>query len=130
MRGPTIQSVPPARDDEITIAAAARRLGLSQHTVEALIGRGEMAGEVTVPTDRPRQRRRIRLRRTALDEYLDRVKPGELRHLYPEWSWERIWLLTMTSGRRWLHRRPRPGRRTDPSVLGRRARLDWADSPE
>ena len=61
------------------------------HTVEALIERGELAGEIIVPTDRPRQRRRIRISKTAVDDYLERarVKPGELRHLYPEWSWER-----------------------------------------
>lgn len=83
--------MPPASDDEITVAAAAKWLGLSQHTVEVFIERGELAGEVIVPTDRPRQRRRIRIRRSAIDEYLERarVKPGELRHLYPALSWER-----------------------------------------
>lgn len=78
--------MPRASEEVITVSAAAKRLGLSQHTVEALIERGELVGEIIVPTDRPRQRRRILIRRTAIDNYLERVriKPGELRHLYPE----------------------------------------------
>lgn len=65
--------------------------GVTLHTVYALIDRGELEAEVTVPTDRPKRRRSVRLRRSAADDYIERarVKPGELRHLHPEWSWER-----------------------------------------
>jgi excisionase family DNA binding protein len=80
----------PAADDEITVAAAGKLLGLSQHALEALIERGELEAEVTLPT-RTRGHRRIRIRRSAVDDFLERarVKPGELAHLYPACSAER-----------------------------------------
>ena len=37
-------------DDWITVPAAAQRLGLQVHTVYALIDKGELAGEVTMPS--------------------------------------------------------------------------------
>ena len=89
---PTIPPVPePAKDDWILAPRAAELLGVALHTVYALIDKGELGAEVTRPTDRPRQRRSIRLRRQDVDDYIERarVKPGELRHLHPEWSWER-----------------------------------------
>lgn len=80
----------PAADDDITVAAAGKLLGLSQHALEALIERGELEADVTMPTRR-RGHRRIRIQRSAVDDFLDRarVKPGELAHLYPAWSGER-----------------------------------------
>ncbi len=77
-------------DDEITVAAAARLLGLSQHAVEALIDRRELDAVVTLPT-RTRGHRRIRIRRSAVDQFVERarVKPGDLRHLHPGWTWAR-----------------------------------------
>lgn len=82
--------MPAANDVEITVAAAAKLLGLSQHSVEALVDRGELRAEVTLPT-RTRGHRRIRIHRSAIDAFLERARitPGELRHLYPEWAWER-----------------------------------------
>lgn len=87
---PSYDPAVPAADDEITVAAAGKLLGLSQHALEALIERGELEAEVTMPT-RTRGHRRIRIRRSAVDDFLNRarVKPGELAHLYPAWSAER-----------------------------------------
>jgi excisionase family DNA binding protein len=78
-------------DDWIIAPRAAELLGVTLHTVYALIERGELEAEVTVPTDRPKRRRSTRLRRAAVDDYIERarVKPGELRHLHPNWTWER-----------------------------------------
>lgn len=78
-------------DDWITVPAVAKLLGIRPHTVYALIDRGELGAEVTVPTDRPKRRRSIRIRRQGVDAYLERarVKPGELRHLHPTWEWDR-----------------------------------------
>ena len=47
--GSTIALVPEPADDWITVPEAARLLGLEPHTVYALIDRGELAGEVTLP---------------------------------------------------------------------------------
>ena len=73
--------------DWLTAPQAARLLGV-QH---ALIDRGELAAEVTRPGDRPKRRRRIRIRPQDVDDYLERArgKPGELRHLHENWTWER-----------------------------------------
>ena len=86
-----IAAVPkPAADGWITVPAAAKLLGLQLHTVYALIDRGELAGEVTVLLG-PKRRRSVRLRRQDVDDLIERarVKPGELRHLYPNGTWER-----------------------------------------
>ena len=57
----------------------------------ALIERGELHAEVIYPNARPRQRRSFHLTRRAVDDFIERarVKPGELRHLHPNWTWER-----------------------------------------
>ena len=72
-----------AGDDWIIAPRAAELLGVTLHTVYALIDRGELEAEVTVPPG-PRRRRSVRLRRTWVDEYIERarVKPGELTHLF------------------------------------------------
>lgn len=77
--------VPDAAHEWITVSQAARLLGLRPHTVYGLIDRGELRAEVTVPTDRPKRRRQVRLQPWAVDEYLDRarLKPGECSHLFP-----------------------------------------------
>ena len=87
---PTISAVASGDDDWITVPAAAKLLGLQLHTVYALIDRSELAAEVTSPPG-PKRRRSVRLRRQAVDDFIERarVKPGELRHLHPNWSWER-----------------------------------------
>lgn len=70
-------------DDWITVAVAAKLLGLSQHAVEALIARGEMEAEIIMPT-RTRGHRRIRIPRSAVEQFVKRaqLKPGSLRHLW------------------------------------------------
>jgi len=80
-----------AGDDWIGVPTTAGLLGLRPHTVYALIDSDELHAEVTVPTDRPKRRRTIRIRRNEVDAYLERarVKPGELRHLHPNWAWDR-----------------------------------------
>lgn len=90
LKSPPYDPVVPAADEEITVAAAGRLLGLSQHALEALIERGELKAEVTMPT-RTRGHRRIRIQRSSVDDFLERarVKPGELAHLYPAWSDEK-----------------------------------------
>jgi excisionase family DNA binding protein len=72
-------------DDWIMAPEAARVLGVQLHTVHHMIDRGELAAEVSHPTDRPRPRRRIRIRRQEVYDCIERsrVKPGDLRHLYP-----------------------------------------------
>lgn len=76
--------VPEAADQWITAPQAARRLGLALHTVYDLIDKGELEAEVVIPTDRPRRRRTVRLRRSAIDAFLDsaRIRPGEIRQLH------------------------------------------------
>ena len=68
----------------ITVPRVAELLGLQQNTVYALIDAGELRAEVELPAG-PKRRRRVLVARSAVDEYLDRarVRPGELRHLYP-----------------------------------------------
>lgn len=75
-----------AGDDWIMAPEAARLLGVQLRTVHHMIGRGELAAEVTYPTARPRTRRRIRIRRQEVSECIERsrVKPGALRHLHPQ----------------------------------------------
>ena len=71
---------------------AAKLLGLQLHTLHALIDRGELSADVIPPGNKSTGRRRsIRIQREAVDDFLERarVKPGELRHLHPNWSWER-----------------------------------------
>ena len=77
--------------DWLSAPEAATLLGLQLHTLHALIDRGELVAKVTRPDDRPTRRRRIRIRRQAVDDFIERarVKPGELRHLHPNWTWER-----------------------------------------
>ncbi len=72
----------PRRPDEwITTPIAARMLGVQVRTIEHLIDRGDLPAE----THRIRHRRKIRLRRSDVEAYIERarVKPGQLRHLYP-----------------------------------------------
>ena len=75
-----------AGDDWIMAPEAARLLGVQLHTVHHMIGRGELAAEVTYPTNRPRTRRRIRIRRQEVNACIERsrVKPGDLSHLHPQ----------------------------------------------
>ena len=75
----------PVGEDWITTPVAARLLGVQLNTVRALIAKGELPAHVIVPDRRPRQRHLIRLRRSEVEAYIERarVKPGELRHLYP-----------------------------------------------
>ncbi len=75
-----------AKADEpewITVPRAADLLGVQQRTVYYLVYRGDLEAEVTVPVG-PKRRRRVRLRRSAVDDYVRRARitPGELRHLY------------------------------------------------
>lgn len=90
---PTIRSVPklPPGPGWITAPQAAKLLGLQLNSVYHLINRGELAAEVVLADDLPKRRRSIRVRRQAVDDYLERarVKPGELRHLHSNWSWAR-----------------------------------------
>ncbi|MDQ6948560.1 MAG: DUF3024 domain-containing protein [Actinomycetota bacterium] len=76
-----------AGDDWVSVPTAARLLGVQAHTIHRLLDSGELAAEFTLPSPRPKSRRRaIRIRRADLDAFLQqaRVKPGELTHLYPE----------------------------------------------
>lgn len=79
--------MPERAEEWITPPRVAERLGLRLRTVHGLIERGELPAEIIMG----RGRRNIRVRRQDVDDYLDRarVKPGELRHLHPHWSWER-----------------------------------------
>ena len=73
-----------AGEDWVSAQNPAEVLGLQFRTIYALIDRGELRAEVSVPAG-PKRRRTVRLRRQDVREYLDRarVKPGELSHLYP-----------------------------------------------
>jgi hypothetical protein len=75
-------------DEEITVQAAARLLGLDVRSVYVLIDDGQLQADIDRPNLRPRQRRVVRLRRKYVDECLEqaRVKPGEIAHLYPSWA--------------------------------------------
>lgn len=79
-----------ARCEWITVPEAAGLLGVALHTAYDLIDRGDLTAEVTGP-NWPKRQRSIRLRRQDVDAFIERarVKPGELRHLHPNWSWER-----------------------------------------
>lgn len=87
---PTIAAVPKPGDYWITAPAAARLLGLQLHTVYRLIDDGKLHAEQGAKTvwkrnGRVGERRSVRLRRQDVDDYLERarVRPGQLRHLYP-----------------------------------------------
>jgi hypothetical protein len=68
----------------MSTVVAARLLGLSHRSVLGLIDAGELEAQVDRPTG-PTGRRVIRLRPTAIVDFLGRarVKPGDLRSLYP-----------------------------------------------
>lgn len=74
-----------AGNEWIMAPEAARLLGVQLHTIYHMIDRGELSAEVTHPADRPRPRRRFRIRRQEVADCIARarVKPGELRHLHP-----------------------------------------------
>ena len=74
-----------AEGNWLTVPQTARLLGLQLHTVYGLVDRGELEAEVIVPTDRRKRRRSVRVRRQAVEDYIDRapVEPGELHHLNP-----------------------------------------------
>ena len=76
--------MPTGGGEWISTVAAARLLGLTHRSVLALIERGELDAEVSRPTG-PTGRRLIRLRRGAIDDFVNRarVKPGDLVALYP-----------------------------------------------
>ncbi len=68
----------------MSTVAAARLLGLSHRSVLGFIDAGELEAEVDRHTG-PTGRRLIRVRPGAIEDFLDRarVKPGDLRALYP-----------------------------------------------
>lgn len=84
----TISSMPAEGDEEITVQAAARLLGLDVRSVYALIDSGQLRADIDRPNARPKQRRVIHLRRRYVDECLEqaRLTPGEITHLYPSWA--------------------------------------------
>ena len=43
----------------------------SNSTVYGLVDRGEIEAEVTVPTDRPKRRRSVRIRRQAVEDFTE-----------------------------------------------------------
>ncbi len=80
-RMPESGSAPANDDGWITTPMAARMLGVQVRTILNMIDRYELPAEA----HRIRHRRVIRLRRSEVEAYIERarVKPGELRHLYP-----------------------------------------------
>lgn len=85
---PTIRAVPEQVDDVwISAPRAAELLGLRLRTVHTLIHAGELEAEVS---GGPR-RRSIRLSRQDVDDFIERaqIRPGDLRHLHPNWTWAR-----------------------------------------
>jgi len=80
--------MPDEGDEELTVLAGARLLGLHVRSVYALIDTGQLQADIDRPTFRPRQRRVVRLRQKYVEECLQqaRVKPGEIAHLYPSWT--------------------------------------------
>ena len=88
LRSPRVPE--PTSDDWITAPAAAKLLGLQLNTIYRLIDTGELAAEQGARTVWKRngqigERRHVRIRRQAVDDYLERarVKPGELSHMIP-----------------------------------------------
>lgn len=79
LRCPTVAET----EQWILVPRVAELLGVNPHTVYAMIDDGDLAAEVTTPIG-PKRRRRVRVRRSAVDDYLARARitPGELRHLY------------------------------------------------
>lgn len=81
-----------AGEEWLSVPQAAKLLGLQLNTLHALIDRGDLAADILPPGKKSTGRRRaIRISREAIGDYLERarVKPGDLRHLHPEWTWER-----------------------------------------
>lgn len=77
-----------ADDDWITAPAAARLLGLTLKSVYNIIDRGELVAEQGARTvwksnGQVGMRRHIRIRRGAIDDFLERarVRPGSLRKM-------------------------------------------------
>lgn len=77
-----------AGDDWITAPGAARLLGLTLNSVYNMIDQGALKAEQGARTVWKRNgqvgmRRHVRIRRTAVDEFLERarVKPGSLSHM-------------------------------------------------
>jgi hypothetical protein len=80
--------VPEEAADWITVAVAARLLGLQSHSVYRLIANGDLRAEQGPPTlwksnGQVGERRFYRLRRRDVDDFIaaSRVRPGELRQL-------------------------------------------------
>ena len=84
-----IKSIPEAPGGEkwLSVPRVAEMLGLKAATVRALIERGDLTADFTLPYPRPGSRRRsIRVRQQDLKAFIElsRVRPGELAHLYPQ----------------------------------------------
>jgi excisionase family DNA binding protein len=81
----TPQPAPDGAVEWITTPVAAQLLGITINTVRALIASGELPAEIHQGDQRPKMRRLIRIRRSEVDAYIERsrLKPGDLRHLYP-----------------------------------------------
>lgn len=60
-------------------------VGVEPHTAYDLIDRGELLAQIRERSTQA-QSGGVRVQRTAVDEYLERVRirPGDLRHLYPQ----------------------------------------------
>jgi excisionase family DNA binding protein len=86
---PPITSMPvaPGGEEWLSVPRVAEMLGLKAATVRALIERGDLTADFTLPYPRPGSRRRsIRVREHDLKAFIERsrVRPGELAHLYPQ----------------------------------------------
>lgn len=86
---PPIKSMPeaPGGEDWLSVPRVAEMLGLKAATVRALIERGDLAADFTLPYPRPGSRRRsIKVRQQDLKAFMERsrVRPGALAHLYPQ----------------------------------------------
>lgn len=87
--GPAIDSIAEtsAGEEWLSVPQVAEVLGLEAATVRALIERGDLVADFTLPYPRPGSRRRsIRVRRKDLKAFIERsrVRPGQLAHLYPQ----------------------------------------------
>jgi excisionase family DNA binding protein len=86
---PPIKSMPvaPGGEEWLSVPRVAEMLSLKAATVRALIERGDLTADFTLPYPRPGSRRRsIRVRQHDLKAFIERsrVRPGELAHLYPQ----------------------------------------------
>ena len=86
---PPIRSMPvaPGGEQWLSVPRVAEMLGLKAATVRALIERGDLIADFTLPYPRPGSRRpSIRVREHDLNAFIERsrVRPGELAHLYPQ----------------------------------------------